>query len=666
MPTRFAKIFASACTAAALPILTFAQAPASADELVRAERLRAQVEAVYADLANPPERDEHAAPLFDSITERLVAIGPDIGPAMISEIEGRSRVSFNVTAYMLGLLRTPGGREALLRAAEAANHDGGEFGKDRLAWISYALGVMGDAAAVDVLDSGRLNVVRKPFVEGMTILEISSILTAAEARPRLLAKLARYTKDEELTDRLPTVLTALRRVADPSIVEAVTPFLAHPEPYVREAAARALAASGDPKVADRLFAALDDPVPYSKFGVAASIETLKPAGKTKTLLAKLENEENTAARGALYRTLAATAPESQVVQTFAASFGRPDPLDRVAIVDALGAMKSRKGINLLRTAVQDSDQRVTLHAMDALASIGGTGVTETLLALLRDPRWSIEGSAIRELAARREKRAIPRIADRLREEIATPLPDPSDRDALNGRGAGLIELRDASVLPALEAALDVQTDPAVQSILSSLAKRMRALRDFGDDRAKWAAATTSEDADIRELAYPRLVELPGEESLRALTDAFGRVDVPEGFEILRAVGRIGSPEAAPLVERVLLEPAFDSYERLPLRRMAAWAAMRIGGERMTTALKKSVERRSGRDADVLVYLGVLAGRDALPELDRYRFERFRYFNWYLGPEWDRLDWLAREIRAGRPVQALNRPPDEIALYPILP
>ena len=87
---------------------------------------------------------------------------------------------------------------------------------------------------------------------------------------------------------------------------------------------------------------------------------------------------------------------------------------------------------------------------------------------------------------------------------------------------------------------------------------------------------------------------------------------------------------------------------------------------MAAALRASIDRRDGSDADTLVYLTVLERERALGLLDLYRTRRFRYFDWHAGDEFERLTWMAQEIRAGRSVEELNRPPDDIALYPIMP
>jgi len=137
--------------------------------------------------------------------------------------------------------------------------------------------------------------------------------------------------------------------------------------------------------------------------------------------------------------------------------------------------------------------------------------------------------------------------------------------------------------------------------------------------------------------------------------------VHEGIEILQALRRIGSPETIPFLEEILMAPAFDAYEVRQWRSMAAWAALEIGGEQMSSTLRRSAERREGRDVDVLVYLAVLAGADALPTIRKYLIPRLGYLEWERGLEHERLGWIIRQLSEGDSIASLDRPPIEIAL-----
>jgi hypothetical protein len=65
--------------------------------------------------------------------------------------------------------------------------------------------------------------------------------------------------------------------------------------------------------------------------------------------------------------------------------------------------------------------------------------------------------------------------------------------------------------------------------------------------------------------------------------------------------------------------------------------------------------------NVLIYLAVLDGNNALPELTAYRFTRLRDLEWQRAREQERIDWMRRELSAGRPLSSLDLPPEEIEL-----
>jgi len=188
--------------------------------------------------------------------------------------------------------------------------------------------------------------------------------------------------------------------------------------------------------------------------------------------------------------------------------------------------------------------------------------------------------------------------------------------------------------------------------------RLDLVRANGAKQKRWIEGLGAAEADVRRLAYAELGRLGTAQAGEALVQAFGRVDVAEGVEILNALGRADSKAGRELLERVLVAPEFDAVDRMPLRDMAAWSARRIGAEMYSTLLH-AVERRDGRDTVPLVYLAVLGGDKAVPTLDRYRSPRFRYLKWTRGEELPRLDWIRRQLAHGRSIVELDRPPREL-------
>ena len=132
-------------------------------------------------------------------------------------------------------------------------------------------------------------------------------------------------------------------------------------------------------------------------------------------------------------------------------------------------------------------------------------------------------------------------------------------------------------------------------------------------------------------------------------------------DLLLALGETGTEEAAPAVERILTDAAYDESASRNARASAAWAARRLGGPRMAAALRASAERRAGADTAVLIYLAALEGKEAAPAIRSYRTARLGRFDMRRGREQDLLDELARDLVAGRSIRELDAPPEEIGL-----
>jgi hypothetical protein len=81
---------------------------------------------------------------------------------------------------------------------------------------------------------------------------------------------------------------------------------------------------------------------------------------------------------------------------------------------------------------------------------------------------------------------------------------------------------------------------------------------------------------------------------------------------------------------------------------------------MQRALQHAVERRDGREARVLVYLALVAGKDAVPVLLRYRVSRLRYMNWKGGIEMEQLDRVTKWITSGWSLHTVDVPPGQLA------
>jgi HEAT repeat protein len=650
---------------AALPALApaFTQAASPGEQaLVERERARAEIESIVADLYRPaPPGTENR---FHEASARLIAIGEPAVPFMVSEVDEPSAATFNIAAYVLGSIGTPEARDALRKAVARAESDGGKFGAARKIWAIYGLALAGDEEAVRLLDQG-LWVGPNELMDRVGLVELAAVLTAPRSVPILLEELQRYRDDETNQPRLIYALRALRLIADPATFEPVASFLGHERWQLRLEATRALAELDDPRVVDRLFATLDDPQVDVREAAAKGLASLKPFDRTRDVLARLETEKATAVRIPLYHLLGESGDE-HVLEAFRSHWGRPDYLDRAAILHGVADIGSRKGLDLLVKGLHDADGSVALVAIDGLTRLGGSEARDALLSALRSPSRGLVDTAIGSLAQLGDSQAAPRIARFLFEGyLAQPVTDPQRITTIRAASEAFVKLHYTAALPGLRKAAQAQLDAGVQSqiafYLQGVVRQLTDIERFGNRAKKWVEALASDDEPVLHVAITRLTEIGGPVAAEGLIAAFPGADTDDRFEILRAIATLRSRKAVPLIERLLLDPEYDARKLRHLRAMAAWAARRIGGPEMADLLGRSVERRQGLDIGVLTYLAQLRGREAVPVLQRYRVSRLRDIRFDRGYEVDRIDWLIRELRAGRSIASLDRPPDEIAL-----
>ena len=629
------------------------------DALVARERIRSEVEGIIAELNSPTDID--AAELFRSTTTRLHALGPPVVPYLIAEVEQPTAFTYNVAAYVLGLIGTPEARATLEKEVERANRrEGGRFAAAQKAWALLGLAMAGGTRSLELMAEGMWTGPRE-MLSRTTLVELAGMVTAPESVPVLVGWLESFNTDETVQPRLIYTIRALGRIADPSTRDAILPFLEHERWHLRQEAALALAKLGDVAVADPLLALLDDENVDVRQAAAEALDLLKPPGKTRQILIRLETEEDVAVRVTLYAVLAATA-DATVLEAFRSHWGRENYLDRSRLIRAVAALGDPKALNLLREALRDPVPNVSGSAATGLASLDSPAARDTLLAQIRNPSWQAASPSIEELTALGEKRAAPRIADRLvRGVLAEPVTDPRYRDRIRMLGDALVTLRYTEPIDDLRKASRSQPDGEIASYLQELATRLSALEQRGDDVEKWIELLGSQDESLRLLAIDRLSELGGKSAVRALKQFFEGAEKVEQLETLKALGRIGSSAAMPLLEKLLMEEAYDSHDARQLRGTAAWAARLIGGKESIDLLRRSVKRREGRDMNVLVYLAILDGINALPEVTAYRFTRLRDLEWPRGEEQERCDWIRRELSAGRPLSSLDLPPEEIEL-----
>ncbi len=627
---------------------------AAARELIEHEQQRAAVDGILDDTMA-----RRIGPL--AAVERLVRLGPPVIPFMEAELTVAGTPHFNIACLVLGRVKTAESVGVLRAAAEAANRDTNELRRKRKLWSCYGLAMLGESDAVDLLDAGETKASDIELFDRMSGLEAAAVLTAPASIPRLFAQLDRYATTPGTTREVARILDALGRIADPSALPRILPYLKNADAGVRAAAARASGKLGDLAAVDAVVEALADPDENVRLDAAGALEDLLPSGKSAAITARLDVETGAWIRASLYRTLAATGgePAIEVLRRYG---GRPEYIDRLWLATAVGRIGNPKGLPFLRAALRDPDMAVAIHAADAIGEIGGAGATETLLAVMADRRWPLVQATLGRLVAQTERRAAPRAADRLLGDyLKGPFSDLGRFPDVYILGDAMVSLGYADRLPELREATKLQSDRTLVLYLEGLIRKLSVIQENQSDVPKWVATASSEDAGLRRLAYLRLGQIGGDPAAKALIELFSKASGDDAIELLRALGSTGSRSAAPVVERVLVDDAFDPIDKQRLRSVAAHAARKLGGPSMIDALRRSAERREGQDIDVLTYLAVAAGKDALKTLDAVRIPRLRYFSIKRGREQVRLDTMILALRAGRPLESLDATPEEIKI-----
>lgn len=637
----------------------------SHDQLAERERIRPAVERSLADLRAP---DDPVEPLIDQhlrVVEDLAAMGPAVVPFLAAELDLPDPFTFSTSARALGRVGTAEAKDAIRKALDVADREGGGFARDRKIWCVYALAIAGEETALLDAAGGQSPVDGSEFMEGMRVLDVAAALTAPRSRALLGARIETLRApaaegeppDPSREERLVHAVRALGWVAGPESIPLLTSLIAHPTVEVRTEAISALGRSGGIAAADRLFAALEDPSSSVRTEAARVLHRLRPPDPRRRLLGRLEVEENASVRVWLYRAVAATTPPETAVEVFRSHRNRPDAYDRAALARAIGETGSRSGLNLLRNFLRDPVVEVAVAAAQSIHRIGGEGATDTLLALIADPRIPVAQYAVEVLAEAKESRAAPRIAENLLRITARTLPDASLRSQLQIRSEALVKLRYTEPAADLRLAATRQSDPADRRILEFAAERLERIRANGNDVAKWIEAVRSSEPPHRVLAYERLAEIGSESALAGLLDALAVSSGEDEVRILNALASTRSALAAPAFAQRLRETAWDAPAKRAARAWAAWGARSIASPAMIEALEGSLERRAGRDFATAAYLAVVAPERALPRIREALLQRLAHYEWSIGHDQSDLVAIRNELDAGRSAEAWDLPPD---------
>jgi len=635
---------------------------ATAEEFVVRERTRAAVaEALELGLA----LDEDPAVELDNAIraiDALEAIGPGAVPYLTNEIDQELQNTFFFAARALGRFDTPEAEAALLKAIERANRSPkGQYATERKGWAAFCLGLMGKTAGVELLDADEPLAGRSGLTGTVTYLEGTGFVAAPESIPVLLAQLDRYKDDPQRLHQRRYVIRALRRIGDPAAIPKLTAILDEPLAVARVEAAYALRDIGAPEVVPSLIRLLDDAEDSVRYAAATSLELLRPQGIADTVREKLAGELTPFIRGVYYRILAAQGGLAEL-ETLRSHWDTPNAKERVQLVLAAGSLRSNEALDLLTRGVEDPDLAVGARALGQLADLGTAKAIDAIVPVLASRNWALVIIAVGQLGRVGAVGTAPLIADRLlRAELSRKVTDPRIRERIPILGEVLVTLRYTGRLDEIRAIAAKQTDTPLVEYLDSLLRRLTALADHRDDVASWIAAKASPDNLMRTLAYDELARIGSAEALDGLVRGFDEASDEDQVQILLALADADAAQSRALFRRVLVSEAYDGANSRAARDMAAWGARRLGGDDMLAALRESVERRHGRDARVMIYLGIAGGRGALPTLEAFRRERWKFLHAFTGEEQKALDRLVRDIRAGRTLDWIDLRADHIRL-----
>jgi len=432
---RIAVVAACFSLAARLLAAEESTPPPTPERLAAIERVRPIVNAIWLDVRTPAAPNESHPRYFWEVTDKLIAIGPDVVPFLTSEIDLMDPSTFHYSAYALGQLGGPEAEAALRKSIRVANARGGRFALACKRFAIFGLALLGKADALDLMQQGEQTLHGAEMVPDYPLPAHLALLIGRDAAPLLAQQLETYRSDPKATDKLLDTLEALGRAGDPAIAPKLVPLLANESPLIRASAADAISRLGDPALCEQLMPLLADKTQAEKLVVAGALERWKPAPCYKAMLGRLEIEDDVGVRASLYSAIVTMGGES-ALEPLRAFVKSSNQFDQALVVDAIGRVGSKKGLNTLRALLPDGNPNTVAHALEAIAMIGGEGATDTLLAATSDRRRSVASGAAEILTRLGDKRVAPRRAAELFELVREPVGNLSMR-------ARVVELTEA-------------------------------------------------------------------------------------------------------------------------------------------------------------------------------------------------------------------------------
>ena len=636
--------------------------PPTPEELAARERVRPAVEKIFREARIPPEKNAESRPRwYFEVTDELIALGPDVVPFLIAEVDLSDSQTFHFATYALGRLGAgnPEAEAVLRKAVRRGDDRGGPFGKATKRMSLYGLALLGKADVIDLVQEGE-DVSATVVIPDLYLMPHFALLLGPAAVPPLTKQLETYAADPTASTKLEWTLRGLGRAGDPSVVPKIVPLLSSESVGVRAQAEEALGRLADGSVCDKLVPLLANDKLRENQSVALALARIRPEKCIPGILERLKVEPNVEVRAQLYRAIASVQGEAAlpVLEPFLAT---TNPYEPVILLDTIGRIGSRKGLPLVRAMLESKDGSAVQRALETLASLGGESAIDTLLAKTADPRRTVRLLACRNLIEIGERRAGPRVAGNLLELVAEPVGNLSARAPIKEYSEALVTLRYVEPIPDLVQALEKQSDPEIVANLTSAVTRLKLITELGDDVTRWTAKLDDPQESVRVLAGARLAEIGSSAAVKTLEARLAMATLPpaERAGILRAIGEFRTAGAASIVERHLSDPAYDAYALRDARAAAAWAARRIGGERLHRALHDSAVRRDGRDFATLVYWSVADPGSALEGVRTLRSRRVRYPEPTYGRDDEHLDEILRELARGRAPRRFDVPPEKL-------
>ena len=635
-------------------------------ELIELERVRSVVDEAFELMTREAADGAESLEFMVRAADILENEGPAAVPFLIDELKQELPGTGLFCAYSLGLIGSPEALEALRQASDRAEKLRGRLAKHQKGWACYGLGLAGEVDAVRRINTGRHQVGKYPVHGSTSYLEAIAVRVGQPSVPELLRQLDRYGEEEslEFATRRSYVIRALGLVAAPETAEPLGKLaMDAPLGVHRREAVHALEAIGTEQVVAPLIAALQDGDPRVCKSASAALNQLLPAEALSPVLEALKTEENGIVRGTLYQVVAGLKGPA-ALELLRPYWPGTDVHDRIGLLKAVAIADPLGGFDIVREAIDDSDFRISIPAVNIVATVDTPEARSLLLKIVGSQHWPLAQTAIELASAEQLEGAGTVIAERLfANELAGNVTEPATRSMIEIMTHALVQLDHVESAELLRQRATKQRDAGLAIDLRAAADLLDLIVAAGDAPVEpWLAVADSEDPARRMLAYRKLAEAGSLEALQALCRRFGRVGPKDGLEILRLLGTQDSEAGRELLTRVLIAPEFDSYRTLGLRDMAAWSTRRLGGAEAEAALLASIERRDGRDARVMVYYAVLAGERALPVYASFRAPRLRYLGAYRGREMHSLDRLVRRIADGDSIDAFDVEPSRLVFH----